>query len=154
MKAFEESAIQDCDPGVCFGCGAMNDAGLQIKSYLDGEECVCTWSPASYHSAGRNILYGGIIASLIDCHSAATAQALAYRIEDRPVGSEPRLHYVTKSLQVEYLKPTPLEGPVTLRARVAKFQGRGAQVHCDLSVNGEVCARGDSLFVRVPAEPR
>lgn len=150
MSPDPDAAIQDVDPGECYGCGARNPYGLQIKSYLVGDECVCDWTPKPYHCAGPAIVYGGVIASLIDCHSAAAAQGIAYRNEGRAIGSAPRIFYITKTLNVEYVKPTPIGGPVRLIARVQQFQGRGAQVACDLFSGEDLCARGDSVFVRVP----
>ena len=57
----------------------MNEKGLQIKSYWDGDETVCTFTPRSYHTAVPGYVYGGLIASLIDCHITGTAAAAAYR---------------------------------------------------------------------------
>ncbi len=76
----------------CWGCGRLNDKGLQIKSRWDGEEGVCTWRPQEFHAAGpRDVLSGGIIASIIDCHSVCTAVADAYRFEGRHIGSDPEI---------------------------------------------------------------
>jgi acyl-coenzyme A thioesterase PaaI-like protein len=132
----------------CYGCGSLNDAGLQIKSHVEGDECVCEWTPQDYHVAGPDIVYGGIIASVIDCHSAATAMSLAAKHEGKEIAADSGPFYLTKSLNIQYLKPTPIGHPLQLRARVVKFQGRGAQVECELYCNGELCAKGDSVFVR------
>lgn len=145
-----ETAIQDRWPGHCFGCGRDNKHGLQIKSFVRGDRVVCDWTPQPYHCAGETILYGGIIASLIDCHSASAALCAGLREQGHELNGEPPFFYLTKNLNVTYLKPTPLPAPVHLEAWVEKLQGRGAQVICELSCEGEVCARGDSLFVRVP----
>ena len=144
----QQSAIQDLTKTNCYGCGALNDHGLQIKSFVEGDECVCEWTPEDYHVAGPDIVYGGIIASVIDCHSANTASAMAHRENGLEPGTDPALLYLTKSLNIEYLRPTPMGHPLQLRARVVKFQGRGAQIACELHCNGELCARGDSVFVR------
>ena len=134
----------------CYGCGRLNEFGLQIKSFWEGDEAVCRFTPKSYHTALPGIVYGGLIASLIDCHSAGTAAAAAYRAENRDLDSKPAYRYVTASLHVDYLKPTPIEKPITLRASVRELKGRKAIVDCLLLVDGEVCARGEVILVQVP----
>lgn len=137
----------------CFGCGAENDQGLQIKSYWDGDEAVAQWRPAPHHCGGRkNFLNGGIIATLIDCHSLNLAIAAAYRSENRPIGSAPRIGYVTANLNVSYSKPTPLDEILELRACIKKIEGRKAWVYCELSAGGELRATGEVLGIRVNRE--
>ena len=137
----------------CHGCGADNDKGLRIKSFWDGEEAIATWQAESYHCGGtRENLNGGIIASLIDCHSLNLAIAQAYRAEQRRIGSAPRIGYVTANLNISYLKPTPIREPIELRARVTKLEGRKVWVSCTLRAGGEVRATGEVLGVRVEWE--
>jgi acyl-coenzyme A thioesterase PaaI-like protein len=134
----------------CHGCGADNEKGLQIKSYWEGDEAIATWRAKPHHCGGsRENLNGGIISSLIDCHSLNLAIAQAYRAEGRAIGSAPRIGFVTANLNVSYLKPTPIQEPVQLRARIVKLEGRKAWVHCSLSAAGEVRATGEVLGVRV-----
>jgi acyl-coenzyme A thioesterase PaaI-like protein len=134
----------------CHGCGADNDKGLRIKSYWHGDEAIATWHAQPHHCGGtKQNLNGGIIASLIDCHSLNLAIASAYRAEQRPIGSTPRIGYVTAHMNVSYLKPTPIDQPVELRARIVKTEGRKAWISCTLSVAGEVRATGEVLGVRV-----
>jgi acyl-coenzyme A thioesterase PaaI-like protein len=134
----------------CYGCGADNQKGLQIKSYWTGEEAVATWTAQPHHCGGsKEIVNGGILASLIDCHSLNLAIAQAYRSEQRPIGSVPRIGYVTANLNIDYLKPAPLGQPLELRARIIKIEGRKAWVNCTVSAGGQVCARGEVLGVRV-----
>ena len=137
----------------CHGCGADNDQGLRVKSFWDGEEAIATWQAESHHCGGtRENLNGGIIASLIDCHSLNLAIARAYRAEQRPIGSAPRIGYVTANLNISYLKPTPIREPIELCARVTKLEGRKVWVSCTLSAGGEVRATGKVLGVRVEWE--
>jgi acyl-coenzyme A thioesterase PaaI-like protein len=134
----------------CYGCGRLNEQGLQIKSYWDGDEAVCDFQPRPYHTAIPGYVYGGLIASLIDCHSTGTAAAAAYRAEGRPLDSDPPLRYVTASLHVDYLRPTPIDATLTLRARVQEIKGRKTTVHCSLYANGDECARGEVVVVQMP----
>jgi acyl-coenzyme A thioesterase PaaI-like protein len=147
-KAFQDYYPDDV--AFCYGCGRNNENGLQIKSYWDGDEAVCTYEPKPYHIALPGYVYGGLIASLIDCHSTGTAAAAAYRADGRPLDSEPSLRFVTGSLHVDYLQPTPLGPPLELRARVKEIKGRKVVVSTTLSAEGEICARGEVVAVRVP----
>ena len=146
-----EQAFQDQGSvSHCHGCGPDNEKGLQIKSFWDGDEAVATWKAQPHHCGGRQeIVNGGIVATLIDCHSLNLAIAHAYRVEGRAIGTAPRIGYVTGNLNVSYLKPTPMNEALHLRARITKVEGRKAWVHCTLSAGGEVCATGEVLGVRV-----
>ncbi len=124
--------------------------GLQLKSFWNGEEAIATWRAQPHHCGGtRENLNGGIIASLIDCHSLNLAIAHAYRAEGRAIGSAPRIGYVTANLNVSYRKPTPLQEPIELRAWIRRLEGRKAWVDCTLSAAGVICATGEVLGVRV-----
>ena len=137
----------------CHGCGPANEKGLRLKSYWEGEEAVASWRAEPHHCGGtRENLNGGVIASLIDCHSLNLAIAAAYRAEKRPIGSMPRIGYVTANMNVSFLKPTPLKEAIQLRARIMKLEGRKAWVNCTLSAAGEICATGEVLGVRVEWE--
>jgi len=134
----------------CHGCGSNNDRGLRLKSFWDGDEAVASWHAEPHHCGGTpGNLNGGIIASLIDCHSLNLAIAHAYRAEGRAIGGAPRIGYVTANLNITYLKPTPLHEQIDLRARIAKLEGRKAWVHCTLGAAGIVRATGEILGVRV-----
>lgn len=137
----------------CHGCGADNEKGLRIKSRWDGDEAVCAWRAEPHHCGGsKEIVNGGIIACLIDCHSLNLAIAHAYRSEGRPIGSAPKIGYVTGNLSVSYLRPTPIDQTVQLRAKILKIEGRKTWVHCALSAGGKLCAQGEVLGVRVERE--
>lgn len=148
-----EKAFQDYYPDYsshCYGCGRLNSAGLQIKSYWDGEESVCRFDPKPYHTAIPGFVYGGLIASLIDCHSTGTASAAAYRAEGRAMDTDPPLRFLTAALHVDYLRPTPIDGPLEVRARVKEIKGRKVVVSSQLLAGGQVCARGEVVAVQVP----
>ena len=150
QKAFQDYYPDDLSH--CYGCGRLNEFGLQIKSYWDGEETVCTFFPRPYHTAIPGYVYGGLIASLIDCHGTGTAAAAAYRAEGRPMDTEPPLRYVTASLHVDFLRPTPIGVPLEIRGRVKEIKGRKVVVDATLSAEGEVCARGQVVAVQMPEQ--
>lgn len=149
----EDKAFQDHYPddlSHCYGCGRLNDHGHQIKSRWDGDETVAVFQPKPHHISVPGFVYGGLIASLIDCHGTGTAAAASYRAENRPMGSEPALRFVTASLQVDYMKPTPLGVPLEIRGRVEELKGKKVIVTATVSANGQVCAKGRIVAVRMP----
>jgi len=142
-------AIQELWPHegtFCYGCGKNNEHGLQLKSYWENEETVAIWTPKDHHLAFKGILNGGIIATLIDCHGTGTANAIAHKTEGND-GSH--FMYVTSGLSIRFLRPTPIDKPVTLRARVAKISGPKITVECSLYSGEDKCATGEVYTVRV-----
>lgn len=150
-----QKAFQDYYPdhlSYCYGCGRLNEHGLRIKSFWDGDQTVCSFTPAPYHTAVPGYVYGGLIASLIDCHSTGSAAAAAYRAEGRAMDSEPPRRFLTAALNVNYLHPTPITGPLELRSTIREIKGRKVVVATDLMVNGVVCAQGEVVAVQVPED--
>jgi acyl-coenzyme A thioesterase PaaI-like protein len=148
-----QKAFQDYYPDQlahCYGCGRLNEHGLQIKSYWDGDESVCHFVPRAYHTAIPGFVYGGLIASLIDCHGTGTAAAAMYRTENRAMDTEPPFRFVTGSLHVDYLRPTPIDATLQVRAKVKEIKGRKVTMTLTLSANGELCARGEVIAVQMP----
>jgi acyl-coenzyme A thioesterase PaaI-like protein len=146
-------AFQDYYPDQlahCYGCGRLNALGLQIKSYWEGDESICHFQPRSEHTAIPGYVYGGLIASLIDCHSTGTAAAAAYRAAGRAMDTEPPFRYLTASLHVEYVRPTPIEALLEVRAQVKELKGRKVIITSTLSANGNVCATGEVVCVQMP----
>ncbi len=149
----EQKAFQDYYPdelAYCFGCGRLNEQGYRLKSYWDGDETVAVFQPQAHHIAIPGYVYGGLIASLIDCHATGTASAAAHRAAAREMGTEPALRFVTASLRVDYLRPTPLGVPLEVRGRVKEIQGRKVVVTATVSAEGEVTARGEVVAVQMP----
>ncbi len=134
----------------CYGCGTKNPHGLHIRSFWDGDEAIATFHPEEYHIAFPGYVYGGLIASLIDCHCSGTAAAAAYREEGREPDSLPAFRYVTASLQVDYLKPTPLGPPIEIRARVVEIKGRKTVFEATVSVQDIITAKGKMVAVQIP----
>jgi acyl-coenzyme A thioesterase PaaI-like protein len=146
-------AFQDYYPDAfahCYGCGRLNDHGLHLKSYWDGDETVAVFEPQPYHCAIPGYVYGGLIASLIDCHGTGTASAAAYRAAGRELGSEPPFRFVTGSLRVDFLKPTPQGAPLEIRGRIVEEKGRKVVVSAEVRVRETVCARGEVVALQMP----
>ena len=147
-------AFQDRMPeNHCWGCGADNPQGLRLKSRWDGEIAVAEWTPRPEHMAGpTHVLNGGIIATLLDCHTICTAVADAYRREGREVGDGERIWYVTASLDIRYHRPTPIDAPLDLSARVVECDGRKTRVEGELRSAGKARASCAVLAIRVDDE--
>ena len=148
QKAFQDYYPEELSH--CYGCGRLNEHGLKIRSYWDGCQAVAVLEPRPYHIAIPGYVYGGLIASIIDCHGTGTAAAAAYRAEGREMGTEPPRRFVTASLRVEYLRPTPLGVPLEVRGMVEEIKERKVVVTATVSAEGEVCARGEVVAVRMP----
>lgn len=147
MDAFQDHYADDV--AHCYGCGRLNGHGHQIKTVWEGDETVTRFTPQSHHTAVPGFVYGGLIASLVDCHSTGTAAAAMYRKEDRDFDSVPAFRFVTGSLHVDYDKPTPL-GPLELRGRVVEIKGRKVVIETAVIAAGQVTARGRVVAVRMP----
>ncbi len=144
--------IQDFYPdeiAICYGCGRHNAEGLHIQTYWDGEEGISHFTPKPHHTAFPGIVYGGLLASLVDCHMIGTAIAATYQAEGREPGSEPEVTYVTGNLNITYLQPTPTETELTLRARVKELHPRKAMVACSLYAGAQECVQAEMVAVRV-----
>lgn len=146
----EKDYFQDHMPGnVCFGCGRDNHEGLKISSYWEGEEAVCVWHSEEKYQGWKGIMNGGILATLIDCHTMGTAMSAAYREENRPLDSLPEYRYATGTISVKYLKPTSNLHPVELRAKVTEIKGRKTVMVCDVYSDGNLTAKAEVVAIRV-----
>ena len=141
-----EKALQDefASRSICFGCGPANEKGLQIKSFVEGDEVVADFTPAPHHQAFPNMLNGGIIGALLDCHSNWTA---AHHLMTKAGTAAPPCT-VTADFHVKLRKPTPM-GPVRLRARVAESSEDRAVIEAELLSGSDVTARCRGTFVAV-----
>lgn len=149
----EIKAIQDYYPddvAHCYGCGKLNVHGHQIKTFWDGDETLTRFTPKDYHTAIPGYVYGGLLASLIDCHGTGTAALAAYRAENRDPNTLPAFRFVTASLQVDYLKPTPLGVELELRGKISEIKGKKVISEISVFANGVITARGKVVAVQMP----
>jgi acyl-coenzyme A thioesterase PaaI-like protein len=135
---------------ICFGCGPANDEGLHIRSFPQGDTLVCEWTPEPKYQAFPGVLYGGLVASLLDCHCNWTASW--HLMKQNGLDAPPCT--VTAELNVKFLAPTASEGSVKLVARVVESSERRATVEGELLSNGQVAATCRAVFVAVkPGHP-
>lgn len=136
---------------ICFGCGSANPQGLRIRSFADGDDVLCTWQPEGHHGAVVDVLNGGIVSTLLDCHSgAAVAWAIKKATSDWP---DPATSPVTARLSIEFLRPTPVGKPLQLVARVVESQDDRFTIEARLESEGRVCATSNAVFVRLRPRP-
>ena len=148
-----QNAFQDYYPddfSHCYGCGRLNPHGHQIKSQWDGEESVARFTPKPHHIAVPGFVYGGLIASLIDCHGTGTAAAATYREQGRPMDSDPPLRFVTASLHVDYLAPTPMGVELEIRGKVEEITEKKVIVTVQMAAEGKTCAKGRVVAAPIP----
>jgi acyl-coenzyme A thioesterase PaaI-like protein len=129
----------------CFGCGPANEKGLRIKSRVAGDEVVADWTPERHHEAYTGMLNGGIIGTLLDCHSNWAA---AHHLMSRD-GLDGPPCTVTAEFHVKLRRPTPSDRPVTLRARVVESASDRATVEAALESEGRTTATCRGVFVAV-----
>lgn len=138
------------DVSHCYGCGRLNEHGIQLKSFWDGDETVARVTPRPYHTAIPGYVYGGFLASIIDCHGTGSAAAAAYKAQGRGMHSDPPLRFVTASLKVDYLKPTPLGVVLEVRGTIKEVTPKKVTTLITVSAGKTVCARGEVIAVLMP----
>lgn len=151
-----DTAIQDHYPrdvAHCYGCGRLNPDGLHVRTLWDaagGGVGTARFTPRPEHVAMPGWVYGGLLASLMDCHGIGTAAAAAMERDGGVPGQDPSPRFVTASLHVDYLKPTPLGPELVLTARPRDVGPRKVHVDVEVEAGGVVTARGVVLAVRMP----
>jgi acyl-coenzyme A thioesterase PaaI-like protein len=130
---------------ICFGCGPANAKGLRIQSVVAGDEVVAEWMPEKHHEAFPGMLNGGIAGALLDCHSNWTA---AWHLMQKSGASAPPCT-VTAEFHVKLKRPTPMDKPVKLRARVVESSEDRAVVEAELEAGGKITATCRGIFVAV-----
>jgi acyl-coenzyme A thioesterase PaaI-like protein len=153
MQKFKDLAVQDFYPddvSYCYGCGRLNSEGHHLKSYDNGDETIAHFTPKEYHTAIPGYVYGGLIASLIDCHGTGTAAIAAFKADNRAYDTKPPYRFVTAHLEVDYLKPTPLGVELILTGKVIEQKGKKVVSIISVFANGEKTAQGKVVAVQMP----
>ncbi|WP_053365818.1 PaaI family thioesterase [Bacillus sp. FJAT-27245] len=150
-----EKAIQDIYPddfAWCYGCGRLNKDGHHLRTGWQGEKTVTIYTPDSKYMGMPGFIYGGMIASLIDCHGTGSASLALHRKNGNEIGDgsvPPR--FVTASLNVEFLKPTPQDVPLKAVGTVEEIHPKKWKVHTEVYANELLCARGEVVSVVMPS---
>jgi acyl-coenzyme A thioesterase PaaI-like protein len=147
------AAVQDFYPddvAHCYGCGRLNDAGHQLRTFWDGDDTVTRFTPLPHHTAIPGYVYGGLVASVLDCSGTGSAALAMLRREGREIGDGPSPRYVTAALHVNFLKPTPLGPELVVRGVIKEITDRKVIVEEELSADGVVTATASVVAVRMP----
>jgi|SRR5690554_3778834 len=146
-------AIQDLYPdelSVCYGCGRNHPDGLHVKTYLVGEHTIALFKPDQKYTAIPGMVYGGLVASILDCHGTGSAAAFICKEEGIPLDKMPvPVRCATANLKVDFLKPTPMGVELELKGQLVKIEGRKVWVSRTLSAQDEVCVKGEVLAIRL-----
>jgi len=149
--------VQDVYPddfAWCYGCGRLNEKGHQFQTNWDreGEQTVTVYTPEPEHTAIPGFVYGGVIASLIDCHGTGSAALALHRKNGHELGdgTEPP-RFVTASLKVDFLKPTPQDVPLKAIGTVSEIHPKKWKVETEVYANDTLCAKGEVVAVVMPS---
>ncbi|MCL1059399.1 PaaI family thioesterase [Shewanella gelidimarina] len=146
IMAFQDNYPDDLSH--CYGCGKNNPHGHQLKSYWDDDETIAHFMPKAFHTAIPGFVYGGLIASLIDCHGTGSASAAGLRAFGSRDQQSPR--FVTAALNIDYLAPTPMGVELELRGVIREIKPRKVVLDITLSAKGVTCARAHMVAVKMP----
>jgi len=145
MDAFQDHYPDDV--AHCYGCGRLNGKGLKIRSAWEGDETVCRFTPRPEHTAIPGYVYGGLIASLVDCHATGSAAAAMARARRLPLAE---MRFVTAALKVDYLAPAPIDRALEVRGTIREIGERKVVVGCTVRSGDTQVAKGEVVCVRMP----
>lgn len=148
------TAVQDHYPDAfaqCYGCGRLNEAGLRVRTIRDGDSWVCRFTPRPEQRAIKGIVYGGLVASLIDCHATGTAAGAATLHAGDEINQDDVRRFVTARLEVNFRAPTPMGVELELRAATPEVRENKVVVDVELMADGKVTATGHVICVQAPA---
>ena len=137
----------------CWGCGAKNKEGLHLKSYPseDGNKCICHFTPESQYTGGVPAnLFGGFIATLVDCHGTASAAWFAHRQKGLDLTEETVIgRFITARLEVDFKKPVPMDQEITVTSEIESLDERKAIVQMEMEAGGVFRAKARMVAVGV-----
>jgi len=154
MEDKKIQAVQDFYPddfSWCYGCGRLNENGHHFRTAWEGDQTVTVYEPKPEHTALPGFVYGGFIASLIDCHGTGSAALALHRKNGHELGdgaAPPR--FVTASLNITYLKPTPMGVPLKAVGYVEEIHPKKWKVNTEVYANDTLCVRGEIVAAVMP----
>ncbi|MEN8124069.1 MAG: PaaI family thioesterase [Bacteroidota bacterium] len=148
IKAIQD--YYDDDFSHCYGCGRLNPDGHQLKTYLKNNETISEYTPKNYHIAIEGFVYGGLLASLIDCHGTGSASIFYARENGIQIKKYNAPRFVTGNLNVNYLKPTPLQEKLLIKGVLKEITSRKVIISIDIIVNDVICVTGEVTAILLP----
>lgn len=155
MEEKIENAIQDIYPddfSWCYGCGRLNKDGHHLRTGWQGDKTITFFTHDSKYMGIPGFVYGGLIASLMDCHGSGSAALALHRKNGNEIGDgsiPPR--FVTADLHVEFLQPTPQDTPLKAVGTVEEIHPKRWKVHTEIFADDALCARGEVVLVVMPS---
>ena len=64
--------------------------------------------------------------------------------------TEPPFRFVTASLHVDFIRPTPLDVPLEVRGKIKEIKSRKVVVTTTVSAEGNICAKGEVIAIKMP----
>ncbi|QGM30324.1 PaaI family thioesterase [Psychrobacillus sp. FSL K6-2843] len=148
-------AIQDEYPddfAWCYGCGRLNEEGYHLKTYWNGDKTETVYHPREEHIAIPGFVYGGLIGAIVDCHGTGSAALALHRKNGFEPGSgETPPRFVTGSLHVDFLKPTPQKVELKAIGTVEEIHPKKWKVISEVYAGDTLCAKGEVIAVVMPA---
>jgi uncharacterized protein (TIGR00369 family) len=126
----------------CFACGKDNPAGMHLQFFLDeaARQAICEFTLDRRYQGPPGHAHGGIIATILD-------EAMG------KVNKLSNVVALTRTMNVEYLKPVPLEKHLTVTGRAHSISGRQhVNVAEIVDKDGSVLARSTGTFIAVDRE--
>ena len=148
IKAIQD--YYDDDFSHCYGCGRLNPEGHQLKTYLKDDETISKYTPKNYHIAIEGFVYGGLLASLIDCHGTGSASIFYARENGIEIKNYNAPRFVTGNLNVNYLKPTPLQKELLIKGVLKEITSRKVITSISIVVNDVICVTGEVTAILLP----
>jgi len=120
----------------CFGCSPLNESGLQMEFWEDGDDIVCFWEPKKHITGFKNVMHGGIQSTMMD------------EIASWVVFIKLKTGGVTSKLEVKYKRPVLIDkGKIVLRARVKRMLRNVADIEVELfNSDNKLCSAGNVYY--------
>ena len=137
----------------CWGCGPKNDLGLHLKTYpsIDGKSCISRIKLENAYTGGvPSNVFGGMIATIFDCHGTASAAWFAHHqkgfelTESTVIG-----RFITARLEIDYLSPSPIEDEIVVTSTLEELGERKAIISMEMTVATKVRAKAKMVAVAV-----
>lgn len=155
-KEYVKQAVQDFygdDIAWCYGCGRLNEMGHHFRTgwFTSGEKTITYYQPKKEHTAIPGFVYGGLLASFIDCHSTGSASLALHKKNGHQLGdgTEPP-RFVTGSLHVDFLKPTPQGTLLKALGEVEEIHPKKWKITTNVYAGEELCVQGEVIAVVMP----
>ena len=137
----------------CWGCGPKNDLGLHLKTYpsIDGNSCISRIKLENAYTGGvPSNVFGGMIATIFDCHGTASAAWFAHHQKGLELTESTVIgRFITARLEIDYLSPSPIEGEIVVTSTLEELGERKAIIAMEMTVATKVRAKARMVAVAV-----